>query len=69
MDALWISDYAATNVMEYIAEVIARMTAPESEFSVKSPPRRIREDKHIEWLSQYLGLDKLELQKIREMTL
>lgn len=40
INALEISDYAATDVMEYIAEVIARMTAPESEFSVKSPPKR-----------------------------
>jgi predicted ABC-type ATPase len=53
-----LSNYAATNISEYLAEALAFMTAPRKE----GPPPIIPE--HFEMLSEFLGMTVSELREI-----
>lgn len=52
--------------MEYIAEVIARMTAPESEFSVKSPPKKIKTISILSGFPSILDLTNLNYKRLEK---
>jgi predicted ABC-type ATPase len=54
-----LSNYAATNISEYIAEALGYMTAPRSE----SPPEILPQ--HLEMLAEFLGMTVSELQNIK----
>jgi hypothetical protein len=53
-----LSNYATTNISEYIAEALAFMTAPRKE----GPPPIMPE--HFEMLSEFLGMTVSELREI-----
>jgi hypothetical protein len=60
--ALEVSEYAAMNRFEYIAEVFANLSSPSSEGL-----RQLREE-HFEMLSDFLGIDLDELKSLHART-
>lgn len=63
-DARSISNYAATNIFEYIAEAISHLTAPDYETSEKNGLKKIQRAVHLGHLSELLGFTREELDNL-----